>query len=354
MLAMEDTLLAIAIPVIGALVGFLVYLGIALVSRVLARQQATVLFAKLYRRSAGSLRLFLPLLGVHFSLPAALGPELIEPAQLATRILLIATGAYMLIRLVYGVDDFVEARLGLHQPDNLDARRTVTQLRVLRSVLVAFITFTAIIVILLSFDGARQIGAGLLASAGLAGLVIGFAAQRALGNLLAGFQIAITQPIRLDDVVVVEGEWGRVEEITLTYVVIRIWDERRLILPISYFLEKPFTNWTRESSEILGTIFLYTDYSVPVEALRQELDRLVEASDHWDGRVKGLVVTDSKPTTLELRALISARDGGAAWDLRCEVREGLVRFLQREYPEALPRFRAELVKDAALGQSADG
>jgi len=341
----DKLLLTIAAPVTGALIGFVVYLGIALVSRLMAKGSATVLFSRLYRRSAGSLRLFLPLLGVHFSLPVALGPQITEPAQLATRILLIATGAYLLIRLVYGIDDFLESRLGLHQPDNLDARRTVTQLRVLRSVLVCFITFTAIIVILLSFDGARQIGAGLLASAGLAGLVIGFAAQRALGNLLAGFQIAITQPIRLDDVVVVEGEWGRVEEITLTYVVIRIWDERRLILPISYFLEKPFTNWTRESSEILGTVFLYTDYTVPIDALRRELDRLLETSEHWDGRVKGLVVTDSKPTTLELRALVSARDGGAAWDLRCEIREGLIGFLQREYPEALPRFRAELAQE---------
>jgi small-conductance mechanosensitive channel len=341
-----EQLRTIVIPLLaGAAVGFGACLVIAFVNRLLARREGGGVIEPVYRRVAGPLRIFLPALGVLL----ALSPlrEDIALAAIVVRvvgILLIAVGAYLLIRLVYGVEDFIEQRLGLDRADNLEARRTYTQLRVLRRVLVAFIGFTAFIVILLSFEGARQIGAGLLASAGLAGLVIGFAAQRALGNLLAGFQIAVTQPIRIDDVVVVEGEWGRVEEITLTYVVIRIWDERRLVLPISYFLEQPFTNWTRENSQILGTVFLYTDYNVPIDALRAELDRIVEASSHWDGRFKNLVVTESKPTVLELRALVSARDGGTAWDLRCEVREGLIGFLQREYPESLPRFRAELTQ----------
>lgn len=327
----------------GALVGLAIYYALILLSRALRQPGGSGLAKNLFRRIRGGLRFFLPLLGatlvLHLWFPA--GPW-IDRFRLGINILLVAAGAYVLIRLVYGFADFIESRLGLDQADNLDARRVVTQLRVLRRVLVSFIGFTAIIIILLLFPGARDIGTGLLASAGIAGLVIGLAAQRALGNLLAGFQIAFTQPIRLDDVVVVEGEWGRVEEITLTYVVIRIWDERRLIVPISYFLEKPFTNWTRESSEILGTVFLYTDYTVPVDSLRKELDRIVESSLHWDGRVKGLVVTDSKPNSLELRALVSAKDGGAAWNLRCEVREGLVKFLQQEYPEALPKFRADI------------
>jgi small-conductance mechanosensitive channel len=323
--------------------GLVIYYVLILMYRVLGRRRGSSVVKNIFGRTSGGLRIFLPLLGLFVALKI-LAPDAVwaERLSLAVSVLLIISGAYILIRFVYGFEDFIETRLGLNESDNLEARRTFTQIRLLRRVLIAFISFTAIVVILLFLPGAREIGAGLLASAGIAGLVIGIAAQKALGNLLAGFQIAMTQPIRIDDVVVVEGEWGRVEEITLTYVVIRIWDERRLILPISYLLEKPFTNWTRESAEILGTVFLYTDYTVPVDALRAELDRIVEASTHWDGRVKGLVVTDSKPNSLELRALVSAKDGGAAWDLRCEVREGLIGFLQREYPDALPKIRAEL------------
>lgn len=343
--ALNQTTFALLIVAAGALAGLAVFAVLWLVLRLLPKS-AVALPRKLFLHGSGALRLFLPLLGIHIAFKSV---ETSLPGMIGslTGIVLIGTGAWLAIRFVHGAEEFVEARLGLDKPDNLDARRTVTQLRVLRSVLIYFIAFTAIIVGLLFLPGARQIGTGLLASAGLAGLVVGFAAQRALGNLLAGFQIAITQPIRLDDVVVVEGEWGNVEEITLTYVVIRIWDQRRLILPISYFLEKPFTNWTRQDSQILGTVFIYADYSVPIDALRAELDRIVTASKHWDGRVKGLVVTDSKEKTLELRALVSASDGGEAWNLRCEVREGLVQFLQREYPEALPRFRAELTREAA-------
>ena len=231
--------------------------------------------------------------------------------------------------------------------DNLRARKFHTQFRILRQVLTLLIWLLAGSAILLQFDGFRQFGRGLLASAGIASLVIGFAAQRTLGNLIAGFQIAITQPIRLDDVVVVENEWGRIEEITLTYVVVKIWDERRLVLPISYFLEKPFTNWTRQTSEILGTVFLHVDYSVPLDALRAELDKLVKDHEDWDGRVSEIVAFESRPTTLEIRALVSSRDSGAAWRLRCHVREGLVTFLQKNYPTARPRFRAELSGDTA-------
>jgi small-conductance mechanosensitive channel len=275
----------------------------------------------------------------------ALEGDLLDHTRTGVRILLIVSFAYLLIRVIYGAEDFLNARLGLDKPDNLEARTRQTQLRVLRNVLVSSIAFAAIIFLLLYLPGFKQLGTTLLASAGIAGLVIGFAAQRALANLLAGFQIAVTQPIRLDDVVVVEDEWGRIEEITLTYVVVRIWDDRRLILPISYFLEKPFRNWTRQSADILGTIYLYTDYTAPIDELRQELDRILAKSEHWDGRVSGLVVTDCKEQTLELRALISARDGGNAWDLRCEVREGLVRFLQENHPDTLPRVRAEIYSD---------
>ncbi len=326
----------------GATAGIVTYLGASLFARLARHSSWGASMRPIWKRCAGGLRLALPLIGVYLSLPFALEDASLGRAQIILSVVLISVSAYLLVRALYGIEDLITARLDLKHEDNLDARRVQTQLRVMRAVLASFIVFTAVIVILLFVPGFRQIGSGLLASAGIAGLVIGFAAQRALGNLLAGFQIAVTQPIRLDDVVVVEGEWGRIEEISLTYVVVRIWDERRLILPISYFLEKPFTNWTRETAEILGTVFLYTDYRVPIDELRAELDRILENSEHWDGRVKGLVVTDSKEHSLELRALVSAKDGGKAWDLRCEVREKLVGFLAQNYPDTLPRIRAEI------------
>jgi small-conductance mechanosensitive channel len=194
----------------------------------------------------------------------------------------------------------------------------------------------------MSFPSIRQIGASLLASAGLAGLVIGLAARPVIANLLAGIQLALSGPMRLDDVVIIEGEWGRIEEITTTYIVVRIWDLRRLVVPLSYFIEKPFQNWTRSSSDLLGTVFLYTDYTVPVDEVRKELLRILDGAELWDRKVANLQVTDAKERTLELRALMSASDSGKAWDLRCQVREALVGFLQRNYPQSLPKVRAEV------------
>ena len=198
---------------------------------------------------------------------------------------------------------------------------------------------------LMVFESVRQFGASILASAGIAGIVVGLAAQRSIATLLAGFQIALTQPIRVDDVVIVENEWGRVEDITLTYVVVRVWDQRRLIVPMTHFIERPFQNWTRTSSDILCTVYLYMDYSVPVGPLREELTRILEQSTYWDRRVNVLQVTDSKEHTVELRALASAADASLGWDLRCEVREQLVAFIQRTYPDSLPRVRASFAPD---------
>lgn len=344
---LTDIAIAAGIIAAGAAAGLLLYGALRLLGRVTLRGGWGSAARPIWERCARGLRLLLPLLGAYAALPLALTDTPLQRAQLILTVALIGVSAYLLIRAVRGIEDVITSRLDLDRADNIDARRVQTQLQLLRSVLTSFIAFTAVIVVLLFVPGFRQIGAGLLASAGIAGLVIGFAAQRALGNLLAGFQIAVTQPIRLDDVVVVEGEWGHVEEISLTYVVVNIWDERRLILPISYFLEHPFTNWTRQSSEILGTVFLYTDYRAPVDELRAELDRILAESEYWDGRVKGLVVTDCKERTVELRALVSAKNGGSAWNLRCEVREKLVRFLQQNYPETLPRLRAEVLDERA-------
>src|SRR5688572_4328270 len=209
----------------------------------------------------------------------------------------------------------------------------------LKKIAVGIIALFAIASMLMVFQPVRQLGTAMIASAGVAGIVIGFAAQKSLGTLLAGFQIAMTQPIRIDDVVIVEGEWGKIEEITLTYVVVRIWDLRRLVVPITYFIEKPFQNWTRTSADILGTVFLQVDYGVPVDAVRQELTRILEASPHWDRKVNVLQVTDAKERTLELRALASSSDASKSWDLRCEMREKLVAFVQKNFPHSLPRLR---------------
>jgi small-conductance mechanosensitive channel len=191
------------------------------------------------------------------------------------------------------------------------------------------------------FDEVRRLGTSLIASAGVLGIIIGFAAQRTIANLFAGFQLAMAQPIRLDDVVIVEGEWGRVEEITLTYVVIHIWDDRRLIVPLSHFIEKPFQNWTRVSANILGSVFLWVDYMLPLEEVRKATQEIVQASAIWDKRFWNLQVTDTTERTMQIRVLATAADSGKAWDLRCEIREKLIGFIQRNHPDRLPRIRAE-------------
>jgi small-conductance mechanosensitive channel len=196
----------------------------------------------------------------------------------------------------------------------------------------------------MTFSSVRQYGVSLLASAGAAGIIVGLGARPLLSNLFAGIQLAMTQPIRIEDAVIVENEWGWIEEITSTYVVVRLWDLRRMILPLSYFIEKPFQNWTREGSALIGSAFFYVDYAAPVDAIRAKLNEIVKASKNWDGQVAVLQVTDTRERTMELRAIMSARSAGQAFDLRCEVREQLIAFLQQEHPEALPRTRAEIAR----------
>lgn len=234
-------------------------------------------------------------------------------------------------------------RFTLDAADNLLARKHVTQTRILRRTANTAILIATIAAALMTFEGVRQYGVSLLASAGAAGLVLGLALQPLLKNLIAGVQLAITQPIRIDDALLVEGEWGRVEEITSTYVVVRIWDLRRLILPLNYFIEQPFQNWTRESAELIGTVYLYADYRLPVAALREKLSEVVSQSPLWDRKVVGLQVTDFRETTMEIRMLVGARNAGDAFDLRCAVREQMIGWLQQAHPDSLPRRRAELV-----------
>jgi len=226
--------------------------------------------------------------------------------------------------------------------DNLIARKHLTQVRILRQAAAILVIVLTAAFALMTIPGVRQVGVSLLAAGGAAGIIVGFALQPLLANVMAGVQIALTQPIRIDDALIVEGEWGVVEEITSAYVVIRIWDKRRLIVPLKYFLEKPFQNWTRTTSDLIGVVLLYLDYATPLEPLRAKLQEIVEASPLWDREVVVLQVTDAKERTMEVRCLVGAHSAGDAFDLRCEVREKLIAFLQEQHPQALPRDRIEV------------
>jgi len=228
--------------------------------------------------------------------------------------------------------------------DNLLARKHLTQAKILERVMSTVLWILTLAFALMTVPGVRQWGVSLLASAGAAGIIAGLALQPVLTNIFAGVQIALTQPIRLEDAVIVEGEWGWIEEITSTYVVVRLWDWRRMVLPLTYFITKPFQNWTREAASLIGTVMFYVDYGAPVEALRRKLQEIAEASPLWDRQVVNLAVTDFSERTMQVRCLISARNAPQTFDLRCEVREKMIAFLQAEHPEVLPRDRAELTR----------
>ncbi len=289
---------------------------------------------------AGFVLPLIVVLAVFPALPVSRAVE--EPAAHALLLCLIAAIAWLVIRLIGYGEHVVTRRYQVNVQDNLTARRIRTQIELFRRIADAAVLLATTAVMLMTFPAIWSVGASMLASAGVAGLVAGIAAKPALSNLLAGLQIALTEPIRIDDVVIVEGEWGRIEEVNTTYVVVCTWDLRRLIVPLTHFIEKPFQNWTRRSADLIGTVFLHTDYTVPVDEVRSELRRLLEANHLWDRRVCVLQVTDAKDHTIELRALVSAADASILWDLRCAVREALIRFLQERYPEHLPRTRADV------------
>jgi small-conductance mechanosensitive channel len=251
--------------------------------------------------------------------------------------------AYLLIKITEYIRDYIYLRRSTDISDNLNNRKIRTQIGFLQKVISLFILIIAISIVLMSFSRVREIGTSIIASAGIASIILGFAAQKSLSNLLAGLQIAFTQPLRIDDIVVVENEWGKIEEITLTYVVVRIWDERRLVLPISYFIEKPFQNWTRMSSQIIGTIMLYADYSAPVDIIREKMMNILQHSPLWDGKVATLQVVDCTEKSVQLRGLMSSANASDAWDLRCHVREELIKFLAQNYPDAFPKLRSRTI-----------
>ena len=268
-----------------------------------------------------------------------------SPISHLMALVLIGVLAWLMIRFLNLLRELVLSRYQMDAKDNLKARQVYTQIHVIERILIVIILVLALSIMLMTFERVRQLGVSLLASAGVMGIIIGFAAQRSIATLFAGIQIAITQPIRIDDVVIVEGEWGWIEEITLTFVVVKIWDLRRLVVPITYFIDHPFQNWTRNNAAILGTVYLYTDYTMNVKTLREAFTSLIQQSEYWDGKVAGIQVTNSTEKTVEIRALMSAVDSPTAWDLRCEIREKMIDYLQTHHSESLPKVRVEMEPD---------
>jgi len=295
-----------------------------------------------------SLRVMVPVLGIIFALPILNLPANYDGVVAkSTSILLIVTLAILLFHAVNVGGKAVLSRFDISAADNLRARKVYTQVQVISRMIHVVITVLAAASLLMLFQEVRNIGTSLLASAGIVGIIAGIAAQKTLANLFAGFQIALAQPMRQDDVVIVEGEWGRVEEITLSYVVVHIWDDRRLILPLSYFIEKPFQNWTRTSSGLLGSIFVWVDYAFPVDEGREALKKIIEVHPLWDKRFWNLQVTDATDKTMQLRILATSADSSKSWNLRCDIREQFIAYIQKMHPQRLPLIRAQIDGPAA-------
>jgi len=347
--------MAIVLQEYGRLIWFAVAIAAAVLVALLVHYMVFVVLARVAKRTAahideslvkhfrGPVRWIIVFVSLRLVLPLLQMPvRFLNLSKHIFGLAFIGLVSWLLIKSTYILDDYIVRRFDVEKKDNLRARKIHTQLNVLKRIVIVVVAVVALATMLMTFEKVRQLGTTILASAGIIGIVVGLAAQKTIGTVIAGLQIAFTQPIRIDDVVIVENEWGRIEEITLTYVVVKIWDLRRLVLPITYFIERPFQNWTRATADLLGSVFLYVDYTVPLDAVREELQRILKESEHWDGKVCVLQVTNTSERTIELRALMSAADAPTAWNLRCEVREKLVCFIQKNYPDALPKVRAEL------------
>jgi len=339
----EAWLYSLIVLVISLLVARAFHFFFFKIAKRLAADTKSTFDDSLVRHSERPAKAILPFLMLLLVVPAlTLAAGAIELLQHLSALGLVASLAWWIIGFTAVIEEMIAEKYKINVPDNLVARQIQTQIHVLRKIGVAIISIIALAVMLMTFPRIRQLGTSIFASAGLAGLIVGLAARSTLSDLIAGLQIALTQPIRIDDVVIVEGEWGWIEEISTTYVVVRIWDLRRLVVPLSYFIERPFQNWTRVTADLLGTVFVYVDYTVPVDDVRAQLHSILQSTPLWDGKVWNLQVTNTSERTVEMRALMSSSDSGKAWDLRCYVREQLIQFLQDKYPESLPRVRAEI------------
>ncbi len=256
----------------------------------------------------------------------------------ALTLVLIAATAWLVVRAAAAIVESSYSRYAASGRDAARVRRVRTQVTLIQRVVTAVVIVVAAASMLLTFPEMRAVGTSMLASAGLLGIVAGIAAQSTLGNLFAGLQIAFGDMVRIGDTVVVDGEWGTVEEITLTSLTVRTWDERRITMPVSYFTGKPFENWSRGGAQMTGTVFFHLDHSAPVEKMRQQLLEVLQECPDWDGRSWSLVVTDTTPSTIVVRALVTARDADTLWTVRCEVRERLLEWLRTEHAYALPRI----------------
>lgn len=345
-IAPADVLVPIG-AVLGALVVAVLVAGLtaALVGR-LARRSAVA--ADLARRCRRPLRAVLLVVAAWVALHVTVEPAgWVRGVERGLAIATIGAVAWLAGALAFVLEDASLHRYADVGADDRHARRVRTQVQLLRRITVAALVVCAIGAALLTFPQVRVVGASLFASAGLLSVVAGLAAQGTLGNLFAGLQLTFTDGIRVDDVVVVAGQWGRIEEITLTYIVVHTWDERRLILPSTHFTTTPFENWTRRAGDLLGTVELDVDWTVPIQQMRDELNRLLAGTDLWDGRVGVLQVTDAIEGRVRVRALASAKDAPTLFDLRCHLREGLVTWLVRHAPSALPHNRTEMVGEPA-------
>lgn len=306
------------------------------------RRSATLLKDSLLMHSRRASKWILPLLALTVAVPAAPLPAMVKSAlQHVMGIAFIASVAWLVLLFMDVIVDILASRYRTDVSDNLLARKVQTQLRAMRRVVAIIVIVVALALALMTFPAIHQIGTSILASAGLAGLIVGMAMKPTLSSLIAGIQIALTQPIRIEDVVIVNNEWGWIEEIETTYVIVRTWDLRRIVVPLSYFIEQPFQNWTRSSADLLTYVLIWVDYTTPVEELREELTRILKSTNDWKGQVNVLQVTDSNDRAMQVRALMDARNSGDASNLQMFVREKLIAFLQQRHPQSLPRIRGE-------------
>jgi small-conductance mechanosensitive channel len=339
---------AVVALAVAAAIGLLAAFAVVFVVKHVFRRREELLADHLVAGCSGPLYGLLPVVSMYLTTPGVAltrGVEQLLPRVLS--VLAVALAGWLAVRAVRAFVAYVIDTHSIDSADNFYARQVQTQIRVLGRVVVFTIIVATFAGVLVAIPSIRSIGVSLFASAGIAGLALGLAARPALANLIAGIQIALTQPIRLEDAVVVEGEWGWIEEINMTFVVVRIWDLRRLVLPISYLIEKPFQNWTRTTADILGSVMLYVDYNTPVDEIRAEFENGLRASKYWDGKVSAVHVTECTERTMQVRLLMSASNSPNAWELRCEIRERLIGYLQREHPQSLPRLRLETADDAA-------
>ncbi|HTH96432.1 MAG TPA: mechanosensitive ion channel family protein [Stellaceae bacterium] len=337
-----DWIISVIVLLSALLIAWAVHhIGFRILNRLVVEKD--LFWRSLVSRSEGPTRLAIALFGL--SVATGIAPLTTNQTALVQHLLLVC-----LIGLIGWLSGMALQiwstvylrRYKLDAADNLLARKHTTQLRILQRVATILIVLVSISAALMTFDDVRQYGVSLLASAGAAGLVVGLALQPLLKNLVAGIQLAITQPIRIEDAIIVSGEWGNVEEITATYVVVRLWDWRRMVVPLSYFMENPFQNWTREDAALIGTVMFYADYTAPIDRMRAKLEEIAAASLLWDRKVVNMQVTDFHEAVMEVRMLISAGTAGRTFDLRCEVREKMIAWLQQDYPNALPRRRMDV------------